>query len=61
MEAGVKVDGTWHAQFHPALYVLQMTQCDDTFPKERIHFCFNHSCNLATGLRSQKCRKFKVF
>jgi hypothetical protein len=61
LEAGVEVDGTWRAQLHPALYVRQMTQCDNTFSKENISFCFNHPCDLSMGLRSQKGRKFKIF
>jgi hypothetical protein len=50
----VRIDGTWHAPRHPALYVQQVSQCGDAFPKEKIHFCFNHLRDLPTGLRSRK-------
>jgi hypothetical protein len=60
-ESKSEIDGTWRAQQRLALYVWQVTQCDDTFPKEKIPFCFNHLCDPTVGLRSQKGRKFKIF
>jgi hypothetical protein len=31
------------------------------FPKKKMHFCFNHPCNLGMRSRSQKGRSLKDF
>jgi hypothetical protein len=35
------------------LYMRNMQQCDDTFSKEEMSFCFNHPRDSAVRLRSQ--------
>jgi hypothetical protein len=42
------------------LYMHSRRQCNDTFPKKIIPFCFNHSHDPAAGLRSWKGSKFKI-
>jgi hypothetical protein len=61
LEAGVRIDETWCAHRQSTLYARQGSQCDDTFPKKKIHFYFNHPCDPVAGLRSLKGRKFKIF
>jgi hypothetical protein len=31
------------------------------FPRKKMHFCFNHPCDLDAGSRSQKVKSLKDF
>jgi hypothetical protein len=44
-----------------ATYNFICATSDNTFPKKKKSFCFNHPHDSAAGLRSRKDWKFKIF